>query len=446
MARRGNRRSKGIGPIGGIITLTVLVIGGVALVATGNRGGALAGVSSDISGAAGSIVSVPVRWGQQGWSSVSSFFGGSKLNGELKAQNENLLQWRDQARAMSERLDAYEKLLGMTKEQLPQGLAGRLIGESNSTFSRAGIVNLGSKDGVRVNWIVMNQNGLVGRVIAVGSNTSRVLLLGDGDSRVPVMGEVTRARAIASGDKSNAPRLAHLNTPTLMQDGERVMTSGDDGIFPRGIAVGQAGIAPDRQWRLRLATVASPIDFVRLVPPSNFPPPLDPVTPPPLDAPPVGASNSIVGPALPTGNVMPLAPGATPIPTAATPEAIRAAQTDQVRKAAQQAEDAQKLAKKLILERDVAREAARKAEAARILAEQRAALTRRGTQVADPRSRRGEAQVPPVDARTDTGRPQRPLRPTKKLDPTAVPVAPSALKGAGQGGNTSPPAIPEGPQ
>jgi rod shape-determining protein MreC len=434
MARRGNRRSSGVSPIIGAVVVTALVGVAVTLVATGTRSGPIAGVASDVSGAIGGAISVPVRWGQETWSGIDSFFGGSKLNAELKAQNKSLLEWRDQARAMSAQLDAYEKLLGMTNERLPQGLSGRLIAETGSIFSRSAVVNVGSKAGVRVNWIVMNQNGLVGRVIAVGTNTSRVLLLGDGDSRVPVMGEETRARAIASGDKTNAPRLSHLNTPTLMRDGERVMTSGDDGIFPRGIAVGAVGVAPDKQWRLRLATNASPIDYVRLVPPSNFPPPLDPVTPPPLDAPPVGASGPI-GANVATGSVMPLAPGAAPIPTAATPEAIRAAQTDLARKSAQQAQDAQNLAKKLVAERDAAREAARKAETARVAAEQRAARSSRSASTPSERT--------PNDGQT--GRPST-QRPTKKMDPNSVPVAPSALKNATPSAPSNPSVPAEGPQ
>jgi rod shape-determining protein MreC len=445
MARRGNRRTSGIGPIGGIMALIVLVVGALALLANANRSGAVAQASSDVGGKIGGVINAPIRWGQNAWSSSSAFFGGASLNAELRAENESLKEWRNQVRGMSERMAAYEKLLGMTGEPLPQGKAGRLVAESKSTFSRTAIVNLGAKDGIKVNWIVMNQNGLVGRVIAVGNNSARVLLLGDGDSRVPVMGEVTRARAIASGDKTNAPRLAHLNTPTLMQDGEPVMTSGDDGIYPRGIAVGQAGIAPDKQWRLRLATATGPIDFVRLVPPSNFSAPLDSVTPPPLDAPPTGASTGIVsGAPPPSGAVLPLAPGAAPIPTAATPEAIRAAQTDLARKTAQQAEDAQKLAKKLLAERDAAREVARKAEAARVEAERRAARTARATPSSSPTSRRADSadkSEPSRSARAD-----RPNRSTKKLDPSSVPVAPSALKGAGQTPPTPTATTQEGPQ
>jgi rod shape-determining protein MreC len=356
MVRRGNRRTNSVGPIIGAVVLTALVTAAVTMLVAGNRYGAVAGFASDVAGAFGRVISVPVGWVQSGLSGVGSYFGGAPLNQKLKEENASLLQWRDQARAMVERLDAYEKLNNIAGETMPQGLSGRMIGESLSVFSRAGIVNLGSKAGVKVNWIVLNQNGLVGRVIAVGTDTSRVLLLGDSESRVPVMGEVTRARAIASGDKSAVPRLAHLNTPAIMRDGERVMTSGDDGIFPRGIAVGQAGIAPDKVWRVRLATNASAIDFVRLIPPSNFPPPLEAVTAPTLAAPPGDLSPSNL---TASGAILTLAPGATAVPSAATPEAIRAAQTD----------GALALAKKLAGERDAAREIARKAEAARLAGE-----------------------------------------------------------------------------
>ncbi len=409
MARRGNRRTSPIGPIIGLVGLAALVVASVTMLVTGNRTSGASGLAADVSGAIGGVVNAPVRWLQSSISATQSFFGGSTLNAKLKAENATLLVWRDQASAMADRLDAYEKLNNITGEQLPTGLTGRLVGETAGTFSRSGIVNLGSKAGVQVNWIVINQSGLVGRVIAVGNDTSRVLLLGDGDSRVPVMGETTRARAIVSGDKTLAPRLAHLNTPALMRDGERVMTSGDDGIFPRGIAVGEAGVAPDRQWRVRLASSKAPIDFVRLVPPSNFPPPLDPVTPPPLNAPPNGASPALSATSG-LGAVLPLAPNAAQVPTAATPEAIRAAQTELTRKTALQAAAVTALNKKLIAERDAARSAVARSEVARVAAERRASVNQRSISAAKaPGEGRGE-------------------RIAKKLDPSSVPIAPSALK------------------
>ena len=393
MARRGNRRTGGAGPLIGVAVLAALISAGVTIVVTDQRGGGgVAGIASDISGAVGGVLMTPVRWGESAFSSMGAFFGGASLNQKLREENRALLQWRDQAKAMAERLDAYEKLHGVKAEQLPQGLTGRLISESSGPFARSGIVNLGAKAGVKVNWIVMNQNGLVGRVIAVGSDTSRVLFLADGDSRVPVMGETTRARAIALGDKTTAPKLAHLNTPTLMRDGERVMTSGDDGIFPRGIAVGQAGVAPDKQWRVRLASSASPIDFVRLVPPSNFPPPLDPVTAPTLAPPPTeGTTTSVV-----QGGVLPLAADAAGVPTAATPEAIRAAQASR----SSEIETA-RAAARISKERDAVRDQALQADAARLAAESGSvpvagSASSAGVSVGAPEPQTAPAVAPPA--------------------------------------------------
>jgi rod shape-determining protein MreC len=423
MSRRGNRRSNGLGPVLGIAVLAVLIIGLVLFLRTTEREKALAGTSAQIAGTVGRVVTAPVKWGQSFFGGIGAYFGGAQLNAKLKAENQSLLQWRDQARALSERLEAYERLHGIASEPLPEGRTGRVIGEVSGTFSRTALVNLGRKSGIEVNWIVLNQAGLVGRVIAVGETTSRVLLLEDGSSRVPVMGETTRARAMAIGDKTLAPTLAHLNTPSLMRDGERVVTSGDDGIFPRGIAVGQSGIAPDKQWRVRLSSNTVPLDFVRLIPPSNFPKPQDDVTPPPLLSPPVGASTSITQAPAMEGGVMPLAPGAAPIPSAPTPDAIREAQ------------EAKALAKKLQVERDAARAAVARAEAARKLAEERAARTARTGSQANGGTREDRGSQPKTQP-----------RPTKKLDPSAVPIAPSALNPNAPPSKTDPATPAEGPQ
>jgi rod shape-determining protein MreC len=355
MARRGARRGGGSGIwIGaGSLALLIAVAGGFLM--TGDRGGGLAAAGATVAGTVGGVVAAPVRWVEGAGGFIGSYFGGAAEVRRLKAENAALLEWRAQARAMAERLDAYEKLNRIQREDLPTGVSGRLVAESVGPFSRAGVVNVGARQGVAVNWIVLNGDGLVGRVIAVGEGSSRVLLLSDGDSRVPVMGEATRARAILTGDKGPAPRLVHLNAPAVIQDGERLMTSGDDGIFPRGIAVGLAGRAPDGQWRARLASDRTAVDFVRLVPPSNFPPPLDPVTPPSLAPPP--AATATEAPA------MPLAPGAAAIPAAATPDAIRAAQDAAARKTESELAAARLAARKLEAERDAARAAARKAEA-----------------------------------------------------------------------------------
>lgn len=362
MARRPiQRRGQGAGRLIGVAVLAAAMAVALTLLVTQPRGGqgGLSGVADDVGGAIGSVVSAPVRWAQSGGSWIGSYFGGAKRIRALEAENAELVRWRDQAMAMSSRLDAYEQLHSVQSERMPAGVTGRMVAESAGPFSRAGIVNVGSGQGVKVNWIVFNQNGLVGRVISVGATSSRVLLLTDGDTKVPVMGEVTRARGILIGDKTAAPQLAHLNLPPVIGDNERLMTSGDDGMFPRGLAVGTAGKGPDGKWRIRLASARAPVDFVTLIPPSDFPPPADPVTAPVFT--PVGEAPIATGGAA----SLPLAAGAAGVPTAATPEAIAQAQREgeAAREARRVADERARLLRQAQAERDAAREAQRRAEA-----------------------------------------------------------------------------------
>jgi rod shape-determining protein MreC len=99
-------------------------------------------------------------------------------------------------------------------------------------------------------------DGLAGRIAEVGRRSARVLLLTDINSRVPVLVERTRDRAILAGDNSNHPQLLYLKPRAELRVGDRVVTSGDGGVFPAGLPVGVVdsiedgvvGIAPFVDW------------------------------------------------------------------------------------------------------------------------------------------------------------------------------------------------------
>lgn len=321
MSRRSTTRRNGgsLGKIIAAIIITALASVALTLTLTGQRN-AVGGAFNDSVSAIGKVVSAPAKWVSNGANWFSSLFAGSEEVRKLRRENEALLEWQQQARAMAERLDAYAKLHNVQLETIQGGVTARLVSEVSGPFSRAGLVNAGENQGIKLNWVVVNQYGLVGRVISVGKNSSRIIFISDNNSKMAVMGEISRARAIMIGDKSDAPYLEHLNLPPILGEGERLVTSGDDGIIPRGIAIGTAGKAPDGKWRVRLNTNGRGIDFVRLLPPSNFPPPLARVTMPvvaPLEA---GQAPTA------TGAVMPLNSNAATIPLSNTPKDIAAAQ------------------------------------------------------------------------------------------------------------------------
>lgn len=202
----------------------------------------------------------------------------------LEAENQQLREWRQTAQALAERLERYEALLSMPadvvgdKANLAGAVAARLVLDSGGDFKRTLLANAGADHGVRRGYIAINENGLIGRVVSLGAKSSRILLLDDFNSRVPVMGLQSRVRAMMSGDSSTTPTLTTGRVETAdprldytigagsLRDGERIVTSGDGGVYPRGLYVGVAMLGPDGRWRVRLAAGSKPIDFVRILP------------------------------------------------------------------------------------------------------------------------------------------------------------------------------------
>ncbi|MBN8649739.1 MAG: rod shape-determining protein MreC, partial [Caulobacterales bacterium] len=330
MARRNGYNRRREGGLGNWASLVVLIalIGGGAFLVKSQMGASVGAYGNDFGAKIGAIINAPINFVQNGFSNIGAIFTNAEEVRRLKRENKALLEWRDGARAIAEKLETYEKLNNIAGDNNNKILTGRLVAEINGPFAKSGLVNIGSNQGVAANWVVVNQYGMVGRVVSVGKDSARVLLLNDSDSRLPIMGEKTRGRAMLIGDKTDAPRLEHLNIPALIAKGERILTSGDDGIIPRGINVGTADIGPDGKWRVKLSVYGNPIDYVKLIAPNYIPPPKD-------------KTNGIIKDGVisfdgadartdAAGAILPLDSGAAQIPVNSSPEAI--AQAQQLRK------------------------------------------------------------------------------------------------------------------
>lgn len=221
-------------------------------------------------------------FGDFGANMTAAFDAADKVRA-LEKENQQLREWKELALALAERQERYEKLLNIPRENLGQSQAGgpsvtaRLILDPGGPFKRTLLANAGADHGVKVGYVAVNENGLIGRVISVGRRSARVLLLDDYNSRVPVMGETSRARAMLIGQAAQKPRLdqgpARLSDPRLNyvvgQGGflrnERVVTSGDGGIYPRGLYIGVAA-QDGAGWAVNLGAARQSIDYIRLIP------------------------------------------------------------------------------------------------------------------------------------------------------------------------------------
>jgi rod shape-determining protein MreC len=205
-----------------------------------------------------------------GW---SLGFGRSKEDMEriasLEAEVRDLHRWKDLAETMTLRMERYEKLLGLVGETQGQSVMARVVAEEDGPFAASRIANAGAANGVRAGYSVVNENGLVGRVVRVGEYTSRILLVTDSSSHIPVMGRQSGDRALLVGTGGTGAVLEEPETPDKIVEGEIWVTSGDDGQTPLGVRVGVAR-RTQSGWAIELAMKEGPVDFVRLVPPPDF--------------------------------------------------------------------------------------------------------------------------------------------------------------------------------
>jgi rod shape-determining protein MreC len=210
-------------------------------------------------------VSAPRRWIGDAVQYVGDYFGAVSENRRLRQENVELRQWRSTAIALAETNGRYRALLGFrTNPPIPMA-AAHIVLDAHGPFAETRLADVGKEKDVQVGNPVMNERGLVGRVIGVTQGASRILLLTDVASRTPVLVDRTDARAIMTGDASATPKLEYLRGADPIKDGDVILTSGDGGMIPRGLPVGTAIKGLDGTWRVRLDADETSIDFVRVL-------------------------------------------------------------------------------------------------------------------------------------------------------------------------------------
>jgi len=180
-------------------------------------------------------------------------------NQELRRELQQMKAWKEAALQLELK---NARLLDLNNVRLDPDLTfitGVVLTDSGSPFRKSVLLNIGERDGLREGWAAMDGIGLVGRISGVGQETARVLLLTDNSSRVPVTIQPSGQTAVLTGNNSPTPLIDFLEKPELVRAGDRVVTSGDGGVFPPDLLVGQ--VVEDRQGRLVVRPAA---DFERL--------------------------------------------------------------------------------------------------------------------------------------------------------------------------------------
>lgn len=150
---------------------------------------------------------------------------------ELEAERNRLLE----AEATNQRL---QELLEF-RARLPVGsVTASIIANSASSWFQSSLLDRGSVNGVRKGMAVVTPLGVLGQVVSVTKHNAKVLLLTDPNSGVDVLVQRTRTRGIVSGSLDNGTIMKYVKRTEDVREGDRLLTSGVDGVFPKGLLVG----------------------------------------------------------------------------------------------------------------------------------------------------------------------------------------------------------------
>ena len=197
---------------------------------------------------------------------VQSYARLQQQNQDLRRELQQMKAWKEAALQLEQE---NAKLLDLNRVRLDPALTvvtGQVLADSGSPFRQSVLLNVGAaRDGIKNGWAVTDGLGLVGRISGVGDKSSRVLLLTDSASRVPVNIQPSGQRAMLSGDNSALPVLDFIELPEEVRPGDRVVSSGDGGVFPAGLLVGSVVQARDGRLRLRLSADYERLEFLRVL-------------------------------------------------------------------------------------------------------------------------------------------------------------------------------------
>ncbi|MEM7766117.1 MAG: rod shape-determining protein MreC [Pseudomonadota bacterium] len=210
------------------------------------------------------------------WATLTGQADAERRIKQLETEVAELSRYRQAAIAMNERFFAYQAMLNAVDDApiawAQQSKTVRIVAETNGPFADTLLADAGQRSGVQVDDVAFNEMGLVGRVITVGERSSRILMVTDFNSRVPVMGERSGVRAVLYGARDRIGRLSDLPEDDGFIIGERILTSGEGGVFPRGLVAGYV-FGETGDWRVDFTMQDARGGFVRLLPPPKIPAP-----------------------------------------------------------------------------------------------------------------------------------------------------------------------------
>ena len=214
------------------------------------------------------IFSEVQRGVSSGVNSVRHFWGGYVGLRQTQIENEELKRQLAEAqvalqaqRALADRARGLEKLLELKDRISLQTTAAEIIGAAATPDFRTVTIDKGTRDGLRQDMAIISPAGVVGRVVVPSARSAKVQLLIDRNAAAGALIERSRAQGVVVGAGDERLRLEYVSEAADIVTGDIVVTSGIDGIYPKGFVIGRVDSVEKSGPAYKRITVKPAVDF-----------------------------------------------------------------------------------------------------------------------------------------------------------------------------------------
>ncbi|MBZ5522000.1 MAG: rod shape-determining protein MreC [Acidobacteriia bacterium] len=181
------------------------------------------------------------------WRSYVDLHDVRRENRQLQEEVNSLRTEQARLKENVSEVQRLKALLDFKERYIGQTVAAQVIGSSGSEQSRSVYIDKGERAGIKPDMAVITPDGIVGKIKEVFAFSSQVLLINDHDSGAGVILEKSRLQGVLKGSGISDLAVRYIMADEKVELGENVITSGGDGIYPKGLPVGSvSSFLPDR--------------------------------------------------------------------------------------------------------------------------------------------------------------------------------------------------------
>jgi rod shape-determining protein MreC len=201
---------------------------------------------------------------QQSWSNYVGLRGVREENDRLQRELARTRVQLQEERALADRARGLEQLLKLQQEVKLETIAARVIASGVNQGFRTITIDKGSLDGLEADMAVIAPAGVVGRIVLPSPRAAKVQLLIDRNAAAAALVERSRAQAIAVSGANDRLALDYVSEISDVAKDDVVVTSGIDGIFPKGFVIGRIESVEKSGTAYKAISVRPAVDFSRL--------------------------------------------------------------------------------------------------------------------------------------------------------------------------------------